>query len=289
MQRTLLKSLLLYGLLAAHLAGPAAQAAGRLLEVSVRDRETGAEIPATWARGEWWIVGRPGARYGISVRNRLAERVLAVTAVDGVNVVTGQTAAWDQSGYVLDAQQGYEITGWRKSDAEVAAFEFTVPPDAYATRTGRPANLGVIGVAVFRERIAYVPAVTNTPPEESYDVRAQASAPAQAPSANAANAADATLAPRETRAATAASGGLAARELPALGTGHGARESSWIAHTDFERRSARPDEVIRIRYDSREHLIAMGILPRPPRHLLTNPNPFPGSPDGPYVPDPPAG
>ena len=34
---------------------------------------------------------------------RPAARVLAVTSVDGVNVITGETAAQEQSGYVLDA------------------------------------------------------------------------------------------------------------------------------------------------------------------------------------------
>ncbi|HAX22298.1 MAG TPA: hypothetical protein DCY64_18700 [Hydrogenophaga sp.] len=75
-----------------------------------------------------------------------------------------------------------------------------------------------------------------------------------------------------------------ASPAPRLGTGHGEREGSWVGHTSFERRGERPDELIRIRYDSRENLIAMGILPTttvPPR-----PNPFPGAPHPGYAPDP---
>ena len=71
---------------------------------------------------------------------------------------------------------------------------------------------------------------------------------------------------------------------PRLGTGHGARENAPITHTTFERRSERPDELIRIRYDSRENLIAMGVIPTqavPPR-----PNPFPGAVQPGYAPDP---
>jgi len=104
-------------------------------------------------RGEYWVAGNPGARYAIEIRNTLHQRVLAVTSVDGLNVLTGDTARWEQSGYVLHGEEAYEITGWRKSQTEIAAFEFTAVSNSYAARTGRSANVGVIGVAVFRERV----------------------------------------------------------------------------------------------------------------------------------------
>ena len=47
------------------------------------------------------MAGRPGATYAIEIHNRLDERVPAVTSVDGVNVVSGETAAWNQTGYVF--------------------------------------------------------------------------------------------------------------------------------------------------------------------------------------------
>jgi hypothetical protein len=48
---------------------------------------------------------------------------------------------------------------------------------------------------------------------------------------------------------------------------------------------SRPDEVIRIRYDSLENLFAMGIVKRP-RPAFPGSNPFPASPDTQFVPDP---
>ncbi len=72
--------------------------------------------------------------------------------MDGVNVITGKTASPSQSGYVLDPWGLVDIDGWRKSMDQVAAFYFTALPDSYAARTGRPDNVGVIGVALFRER-----------------------------------------------------------------------------------------------------------------------------------------
>jgi hypothetical protein len=129
-----------------------AQAVRGLADVSIIDRDSGVVLDTHYYHGDYWVAGRPGGRYAIEIHNQLGERLLAVTSVDGVNVVSGETAAWDQGGYVFDPGDRYQITGWRKSDAEVAAFTFTDLANSYAARTGRPANIGVIGVAVFRER-----------------------------------------------------------------------------------------------------------------------------------------
>src|SRR5258707_2692536 len=131
-----------------------AQGMGSMAEITIIDRDSGAVLSPHLYRGEYWVAGRPGARYAIEIRNRVGERLLAVTCVDGVNVVSGATAGWDQTGYVFSPGESYQITGWRKTDAEVAAFTFTASPNSYAERTGRPANVGVIGVAIFPERAA---------------------------------------------------------------------------------------------------------------------------------------
>ena len=44
-----------------------AQAIGRLADVTIVDRDTGATLPVHYARGEYWVAGRPGARYAITV------------------------------------------------------------------------------------------------------------------------------------------------------------------------------------------------------------------------------
>src|ERR1700722_12869141 len=136
-----------------------AQAVGGLADVQILDRDTGAVLPTYRHQGEYWIAGRPGARFSIVIRNRGEDRILAVTAVDGVNVISGDTSAWLQTVYVFDPREGYEIPGWRKSQSEVADFNFTTASDSYAARTDRPANVGVIGVAVFLEQRSKVAAV----------------------------------------------------------------------------------------------------------------------------------
>ena len=79
-----------------------------------------------------------------------------------------------------------------------------------------------------------------------------------------------------------------ARVTPKLGTGHGEREYSYVTNTEFDRMQIQPNEVIRIRYDSLDNLIAMGIVERL-RPAVPAANPFPESAQQQYVPDPPAG
>ena len=276
-----------------------ALAVGGIAEVAIVDRNSGVELVPYFYRGEYWVAGSPGATYSIAIRNRLGERLLAVASVDGVNVISGATAAWDQTGYVFDPTQRYEITGWRKSDSEVAAFTFTASPNSYAERTGRPANVGVIGVALFRERqsqATYVPpAPASAPSPESplSDATASASssassapnAPAPAPS-SASSPPSASASTREGR--SGARGGAFASPrsaAPKLGTGHGEREFSYVNHTEFTRMQPEPNEIIRIRYDSLDNLVAMGIIERP--RLAPTVNPFPHSAAQQYAPDPP--
>jgi hypothetical protein len=257
-------------------AAPAARADAELVHVDVLDRDNGDALHVWRDHGRPVVAGRPGSRYGVRLVNDSGERVLAVVAIDGVNVVSGETAGVGQRGYVLGPWQRTEITGWRKSDTEVAAFEFTALADSYAARTGRPADVGVIGVAVFREapRIA----VSRELPEP---------APAPVARLGLAESAKATLAAPpapETRSADAARAQAPAAER--LGTGHGARETSVARTVAFERASAQPDQRVEIRYDSLANLVAAGIVPAP-RVAAAPPRPFPADPPRGYVPDPP--
>jgi hypothetical protein len=266
--------------------------------VQIIDRDTGSALPMYRSHGEYWVAGRPGARYSVMIQNRRGERILAVTAVDGINVISGETGACGQSGYVFSPGESYEIAGWRKSNAEIAAFNFTAAGNSYAERTGRPANVGVIGVALFLERPARVPMY------EAFDRRSAESGYAQNRVEGDAVGGAARAAP-PSFAATAPAAPAAASPTPQfaeiqphvansnptpaqkLGTGHGAREASYVQDTTFDRLSSTPNEVIKIRYDSYENLVAMGVvLSRP---WQSAPNPFPDSTLPRYVPDPPGG
>jgi hypothetical protein len=270
MKPLILKTAIALALAAASLS---ASAVGRIADVQVFDRNTRQNLPVHYHRGEYWVAGQPGAKYAIQIRNSRGPRILAVTSVDGLNVLSGETADFSQSGYVFGSGQRYGIEGWRKSDAEIAAFVFTASGDSYAERVGKPRDMGVIGVALFRER---APVAVYSPPV--LEKRQEAPAPAAAPSAESSK--------HSGRSADLSS--AAPAPTPKLGTAHGERETSVVSHTQFIRNSPQPDEIIRIRYDSHANLVAMGVLPHP-RHAHGHPTPnaFPGAAAS-YVPDPPA-
>jgi hypothetical protein len=246
--------------------------AARLVDVSIVNRSTGERLTPWRHGGKLYVAGTPGEPYAVELKGKRGERVLAVLAVDGINVLTGETAATLQSGYVIEGWQSYAINGWRKSMDDVARFVFTALPDSYAARTGRPADVGVIGVAVYRERTVPPQAVAPTP---------LSPAPAQGwrDSRESASAGSGALAER--RADQARSRPESEAKSMKLGTGHGPREHSPTRYTEFERNSDTPDEIITIYYDSRANLVARGIIP-PPR--LAEPQPFPAG--GGFVPDP---
>ncbi len=268
-----------------------AQAIGRLADVTIVDRDTGATLPVHYARGEYWVAGRPGARYAITVRNRLGERVLAVPSVDGVNVLSGETAAWDQRGYVFSPYERYQITGWRKSDSQVAAFEFSHIANSYAARTGRPAHVGVIGVALFREQPPVpqpAPAITPEPYSQRRDNGHGLGSLREEPASPAAAAPAAPDPSAESLARSQSADSVAkAAPMPSakLGTAHGQRETSVVTHTSFTRLQEQPNEIISIRYDSRENLVASGIIRERPTRMPV-PRAFPQSDNLSYVPDP---
>jgi len=244
--------------------------AGRLVEMSVFDRADNRRLPVYRHAGSMYVAGQPGHEYRVTLRNRSAAEVLAVLSVDGVNVITGETADPAQSGYVIAPHGTLIIQGWRKSLAQTAAFYFTDLADSYAARTGRPDNVGVIGVAVFRKKQVSPPmpiareAFPGGPADAGAGKRSAAPAESDAPGAQS----------NERRRDEAESSSR-------LGTGHGRREHSQARYVTFERASSHPAQVVQLRYDSRSNLVARGVIREPAPCGWQCPRPFPG-----FAPDP---
>jgi hypothetical protein len=272
--RSLLALLTLAAACASSVAG-----AGALADLEIYDRTAGRTLPIYEHQGRLYVAGEPRHQYELRLRNSSAGRVLAVTSVDGVNVITGETAAQEQSGYVLGGWDSVRIEGWRKSLDEVATFYFTRLADSYAARTGRPHDVGVIGVALFRERRPYYAPCCGPLLDD------RAPSPAAAPEASA-QAADEgerdASSPRVQRRSESKS--PESERSGKLGTGHGHREASPAQYVNFRRASSTPDETIVIYYDSRRNLLAQGVLPKPERPWFADrrPEPFPNG----FVPDP---
>lgn len=274
----------------------AAGAVGGIADVTVYDRMENRTLPIHHHNGRYYVVGKPGNEYQIRIANRGRQDILSVVSVDGVNAVSGETANWSQTGYVLGNHQAFEIRGWRKSMDRIAAFYFTEHQNSYAARTGRPNNVGVIGVAVFRKK--FEPPVRIDPPPRPWPrprsespfpsggedamsgaARDSSRSAESAPSAQA----DAPASAAESRASAGVGAtARAPQKSTTLGTGHGRSEESQVTYTNFERASTSPSEVITIHYDTYENLLAQGVIHQPPVYARPTPVPFPGQ----FVPDP---
>jgi hypothetical protein len=274
----------MFGLILALAATTTQAHVHRLVDLQVVDRDTGRVLEVHHKSGRAYVAGEPGHRYAVMMQNQTGERVMAVLSVDGVNAVTGETADPYQGGYVLGPYERAEINGWRKSMSDVAQFVFSAPEWSYAARTGRPQNVGVIGIAVFRER-APMYAPPSPPIHREGDWRRK---DAQAPSA--AREAEAMAQRSPAAPATGAAADAAAPYAKSergdefaseLGTAHGQREWSQVNTTQFERRSSRPDEVVEVQYDTFEHLVNRGVI-RALRWGREEPRAFAGG----FVPDP---
>jgi len=262
-----------------------------LVQVDVYDRFDRSALPVFDKDGRHFIVGAPGHEYAVRIRNCTGGRVLVVTSVDGVNVISGDTASPAQSGYVLEPWGSVEIAGWRKSTERIAAFYFTDLGDSYAARTGRPQNVGVIGVAVFPEKappriswreenLARKQAIMEGDAQGAAKNEARAEAPASAPAPSTARdqvASDERM--RQDKKDSAS--GLMSK----LGTGHGRNEDSRAVAVRFERASETPAETVAVQYDRRENLVVAGVLREQRPYLARrDPNPFPGNVR--FAPDP---
>jgi hypothetical protein len=264
-KKALIAAALLFGCIGQALA------VGSIADVTVYDRAENRTLPVHYHEGRYYVVGKPGNEYQVNIRNNQSGGILTVISVDGVNAVSGATANWGQTGYVLSPYTSFGIKGWRKSTQRVAAFFFTELDNSYAVRTGRPDNIGVIGVAVFRKK-----------PEPAVSINRDFHQRREAPASGALVGDVESAAKDSSRAADAAPPLVPQPVLPekSLGTGHGKSETSVVRYTNFERAASTPDEVIRIYYDSYRNLAAQGVIRDSER--IARPSPFPGQ----FVPDP---
>jgi hypothetical protein len=194
-------------------------------------------LPTFAHEGRRFVLGAIGDRYRVHVVNPTASRVEVVISIDGLDVVDGHPASLGKRGYVIPAFGDVVIDGWRTSLDSVAAFRFSSVRDSFAARTGRDRNVGVIGVAFFRERepppVVWRPPIAwrGAGPSASKDAAA-GGAPAPAASA----------APRA-----------------GLGTQFGEAHDSRVTETSFVRADTGPTTFAELRYDDRTGLLARGI------------------------------
>jgi hypothetical protein len=298
-------------------AAESASSGGYSLRV---EDENGAPLPTFEHDGSTYVLGNYGQRYNVRLFNQTGHRVEAVVSVDGRDVLTGDAGDYvHQRGYVIPAYGSVRIEGFRQSYSDVAAFRFTSPGDSYSARRGTPQNVGVVGVAIFRERrnppppprpqIAVPRAEREPMPSPPDDGRAGGSA--QGKSAEAPRSADETggaapsAAPEASRGmgttgpthSRAPAGGDAYdydwQDQPSrpqsqnnLGTQYGETRYSPVTEVQFVRaRADRPDRVLTVYYDDARGLASRGIPVRP-SPWTAGPAAFPEN-DRRFAPPPP--
>jgi len=212
-------------------------------------------------RGRTYVLGSLGQRYLLRFRNGTGRRVEVVASVDGRDVVDGRPASLERRGYVVEPWGELTIDGYRVSQDAVAAFRFSSVARSYAARKGDARDVGVVGLAVFRERgPRYVPPPPPAYPSPYPSFRdAPRGGAGREEAESKAEAAPPGAAPAPDSGAVASAPRQRSSTRPGLGTEFGEEHASRVEQTTFERASARPDAVLTFRYDDREGLLALGI------------------------------
>jgi hypothetical protein len=244
--------------------------------VSLEDL-AGSVLPTFQQAGATYVLGEPGDRYNIRVKNPTAERIEVVVTVDGRDAISGDLGDYvSQRGYLIEPWGSLLVEGFRRSLDEVAAFRFTGRAGSYSARRGTPQHVGVIGVAVFPEKSRPPAPIRRARPRMLPESEYRASEPSPPRRADAADGApragsspsrpraesmDAYKdddAPRKRKSESSASAGSAGPSN--IGTEYGESESSSVVEVAFERRSpTHPSVVLRLRYDDYDGLEARGI------------------------------
>lgn len=112
-----------------------------------------------------YLEAERGEKYGIRIANRTDRRIGVVVAVDGRNIISGEKSHLrnGERMYILGPYESAVYDGWRTARDTVNRFFFTEPGDSYAAAFGDRSAMGVIAVAVFREK--------QLPPRRSYGGR----------------------------------------------------------------------------------------------------------------------
>ena len=258
----------------------------------------GGALPSGVLGNSVYFAGQEGEQYIVRLTNNTAERLELVVTVDGRDVVSGEIGDYaKQRGYIVEPFGSIVVDGFRQSYDRVAAFRFAGLESSYTALRGTPQNAGVIGVAVFEEKVnkkktgplAAGPqafpdsgsddrdasARTSTPPSaepEPFANRgrapakkdAEAERSAAAPSVAAeegALSADAA-APSASTAPGDGGGSFAPPPVPKneLGTQYGESQFSSVHEVEFKRKKKRkPDAIIAVFYDSERGLQARGV------------------------------
>ena len=195
-------------------------------------------------QGKCYIEAVPGREYSIPLTNRSGNRLAGALAVDGLHSIDARHTSPRQAlKWVIDPWETVEISGWQVNKDRARRFYFTTEDRSYAATLGDTRNLGLITAAVFREKsrpveneiLGGLPAPGAPCPAKRMD-RAESSASGEAKS-------QADL----------------SQESAATGMGRSTDHRVTRIQMDLE---SQPCQQINIRYEYRDALVRLGVLPR---------------------------
>jgi hypothetical protein len=282
-----------------------------LVKVIIENQE-GRWLPATIHKGQLYVAGKLGERYNIRLRNLTNKRIEVVTTVDGRDVVSGEVGSKGNRGYIINENDDCLIKGFRQTDENVAAFRFGDKKDSYSQQMGTGASVGVIGVAVFKEkewpwRMRFDSNREGTSTHPQYEVIRNFASGGDvvitAGTGSDGNLGDAIFYENCAHVTSQARGGekvfgctfdssserqtsgdltldssdktskRSRKRVQKLGTEYGETVKSVVQHTYFTRNSTTPDQVVTIEYDTKENLQKRGIIVK--GSPKSGPDPFP--------------
>ena len=200
-----------------------------------------------WARdGVWYVEGIQGKRFLMNIMNRTSARVEVVVSVDGLDVSDGEEASIMKRGLVIGPWSSFTFEGFRTSESNVATFRFIEPGGSYAGLTGNLKNVGVIGIAVFKEKVIIPldPWALRCGKWDRYNT------------ADVSHGVD--------RGVICNSMPMASMTGQSLGTEFGESRLSQVGSTTFTRANLVPETTFTLRYENRETLMAMGFYMQGP-------------------------
>lgn len=200
------------------------------------------------ARGATYIEAVRHAEYALRLTNRTGSRLAVALSVDGLNTIDAKTgSAARASKWVIDPWQSITIEGWQIGPDAARRFFFTSEDKSYGAWLGKTSNLGVIEAVAYREHLPPPP-----PPSQPVFEREQKESGR----------------PRSGESAAPRSAGkpapMPAEDLDpgmaATGIGRKIDHRVTRVHLQLERR---PAAHIRLRYEYRQQLVDLGVLPSP--------------------------
>jgi hypothetical protein len=216
-------------------------------ELSLEILVNGRPLNELAARGATYIEAVKHAEYSIRLRNNTGSRLAVALAVDGLNTIDAKTTdPKTASKWVLDPWRTVTIDGWQIGPDTARKFFFTSEDKSYGAWLGKTSNLGVIEAVAYRE---IVPLPPRREPYLEHEKKESAGMRSRESSSQH-SAGKAAPAPAESL-----DDDLAA-------TGIGRKIDNRVTRVEMRLESS-PAAQLRLRYEYRQQLVSLGVLPSP--------------------------